>query len=179
MRPKLDIQRAIVLREAGLTLSSIAERTGLSASTLYRAFKANRIERGDLTTESIEEARQQLLNDAGFVEELKHTIAASIVDDLALVRKVREALALMTDDITNDSTTSATLKARSLAAISTSLKITQEVNRKALNMDDFLKNQGNENLPELIVVPYTEEEVAQIKKQMSDGDDDPVFESEV
>lgn len=35
---------------------------------------------------------------------------------------------------------------------------------------------GSDELPELIVMPYTEAEVAEIKEQMSDGDDDAAFE---
>jgi AcrR family transcriptional regulator len=118
-KTKEAIQHAITLREAGLTLSVIADKTGISASTLFRAFKKHGIGRGELTNELIEEARQQLLNDAGFIDQLKHTIASSIVDDLSLVRKIREMLTLALEEIGSDSSTPAILKARSLAAFST------------------------------------------------------------
>ena len=174
MRLKSDLQQAIVLREAGLTLSAIVDKTGLSASTLYRVFKKHDIGRGDLTNESIEEARNQMLNDAGFIDQLKYTIASSIVDDLSLVKRIRESLILALEEINKDTATSGTLKARSLAAFSTSLKITQEVQRKALNIDSFHDNQANEKLPILTICKMTTEDVQQVQDRLSD-DDDSIF----
>lgn len=175
MRPKLpaDIKRAIALREAGYSLATITEKTGLSASTLYRHFKKHSIERGALMTDSIEEARQQLLNDAGFLNDLKQQIAASIVDDLALVKQIRESLALSLEELTEDATTPASLKARSLAALSTTLKLTQDINRKALNMDTTDQQQFEE-LPTLAITKMTDEEIKAAQDRFKNEDEELV-----
>lgn len=125
-------------------------------------------------------ARQQLLNDADFVGELKRSIAASVIDDLIIVRQIREALALSLEELTENSTMPATLKARSLAALSTSLKLTQDIQRKALKMDDAGSRQGDE-LPTLVVRRMTDEEVKAAQDALDDSSewDDPDEDNDV
>jgi AcrR family transcriptional regulator len=166
------IKRAITLRIAGHTLSSIVEKTGLSASTLYRYFKKFDIERGSLTVESVAEARESLLNDALFIDNLKLTIASSIADDLALSRQIRDAIALSLEELIVDNKTHATLKSRSLAALSTSLKITQDVQRKALNVDRAEQFNQLEELPTLTITRMTDEEIQAAQNRFIDEDEE-------
>lgn len=172
MRPKTlgELKRAITLRAAGWTLSAIAVDTGLSASTLYRHFKAHSIGRGTLSTEAVEAAKQQLLNDAGFVENLKHTIASAIVDDLAMVKQIREASMLALEELATDTTAPAMIKSRSLAALATTTKITSDVLRRALRMDDGALNEVEE-LPTLLVARMDEDEIQAIKSRFNDDED--------
>lgn len=107
-----QIQKAIVLRDAGHSLSSITDKLGISASTLYRAFKKHSVERGSLTSLTIEEARNQLLNDAGFIGDLKATIASSICEDISLARQIREAISLSLEELIDDTSTPAIMKSR-------------------------------------------------------------------
>ncbi len=173
MRPKSpkDIKRAITLRSAGYTLSAIVEKTGISASTLQRAFKRYDIEKGALTLETIESARQQLLNDAGFVSELKHQIAASVVDDLSLSRHIRTVLTLTLEELEEDTTTPATIKARSLASIATALKISQEVVRRSLGADNNDSLNQLEQIPTLTITKLTDEEIRAIQGHFKDEDE--------
>jgi AraC-like DNA-binding protein len=177
MRPKTsdELKRAFTLRAAGWTLSAIVSDTGISASTLQRHFKTHGVGRGTLSTEAIDQAKQQLLRDAGFIDDLKHQIASSIVDDLSLVRQLRETLALSIGELSGDTTTPLTLKARSLAALSTSLKITQDVSRRALRIDNSDSLNGVEELPQLIITRMTDEEIraAQDRFKDYDNDDEP------
>jgi AraC-like DNA-binding protein len=177
MRPKTsdELKRAITLRAAGWSLSAIVAKTGISASTLQRHFKIHGVERGTISSEAVEQAKQQLLSDAGFIDDLKQQIASSIVDDLSLVRQLRETLALSLEELTADPTTPATLKARSLAALSTSLKITQDVSRRALRIDNSDSLNGVEELPQLIISKMTDEEIRAAQdrfKDDNDGNDD-------
>lgn len=161
MRPKSpkEIKRAIVLRSANYTLAAIVEKTGISASTLQRIFRKYDIEKGALTSETIESARQQLLSDAGFISELKHQIAASVVDDLSLVRHVRTVLTLTLEELEGDTSTPATIKARSLASVATALKITQEVARRSLRADNNDSLNQLEQIPTLTITKMTDKEI--------------------
>lgn len=169
MRPKLaeELKQAITLRNAGYTLSAIVDKTGISASTLHRHFKKLGIERGSLTVDTVEEAKRQLINDSSFIDGIKVSIAANSVDDLSLVRQIREALTLSVEELTNDATIPAVQKARSLAALSTSLKITQEIYRKALGVDRD-NRYDLEELPSLVVSCMTDEEIEAVKNRLND-----------
>jgi hypothetical protein len=166
-----QIKRALVLRESGYSLSAIAERTRLSPSTLQRHFKRLGATCGGLTSESVEQAKQSLLQDAGFIDELRHTIAATIIDDLSIVRKIRESLILSLEELTEDATTPASMKARSLAALSTSLSVTQAVARRALNIDSETQRQ-HEDLPTLTIRKMDSAEIAAVQNRLKDGDEE-------
>jgi AcrR family transcriptional regulator len=162
------INRAVTLRAAGHTLSSITAQTGLSASSLYRYFKRLDIERGSVTSESVAKARKNLLNDTTFIDQLKQKIAISIADDLAISRQIREALAMSLEEIIGDSTMAPALKSRSLAALSTSLKLTPDVQRKALNIDNKDPFNTLEELPILTIVKMTDAEIQAAQDRFKD-----------
>lgn len=174
MRPKSapELKQAVILRAAGYTISAIVEKTGISASTLCRHFKSHNVGRGGLASEAISEARQELLSDAGFVSELKHQIAASILDDLALSRQIRETALLALEDLASDAGAPAMIKSRALAALATATKITSDVMRRALKMDDGALHQAEE-LPVLTVRRMTDEEFEAIKNRYK-GDEESV-----
>lgn len=159
------IKRAITMRLAGATLSIISSETGLSVSTLYRTFKKNDVSRGGITAELVSEARKKLIHETTFIDNIKFMIASSISDDLELARQIREAVALSLEEVINDSRIPATIKSRSLASLSTALKLTQDVQRKALNVDKTDQaNQINE-LPILTIRKMTNEEFLAIKNR--------------
>lgn len=162
-----EVKRAIALREAGYSLSAIARKTGISISTLSRHFKAHSATKGGLSASSIEKAKTELLNDSGFIGDLKEQIAASIVDDLSQSQSqsIREAIALSLDQITNDTDELASVKARALSALATATKITQEVQRKALNVEEYNKTRDLDTLPELVIRRMTDEEIEEVTKQ--------------
>lgn len=157
MRTKNDLTQAIILRESGHILSSIVERTGLSASTLYRHFRKLDVARGSITRDTLESARQKLFEDSGLVGDLKQQIASQINDDLALARSIREGLTLALESLVDDAGTPATLKARSYAAIATSLKSTSDLMRRALALDDA--SMTTQELPIIKIWKMTDKEV--------------------
>ena len=146
-----EIKRAITLREAGYSVAAISNKTGISPSTLTRHFKKLGASKGSLTAKAIDSAKDELLNDAGFIGDLKHQIASSIVDDLAQSRSIREATALALEQLINDDSELASVKARSLSALATATKITQEVQRKALDVDGYNSSRDLDDLPELVI----------------------------
>lgn len=169
MRPKSlpELEEALILREAGYTLSAIAERTGISASTLTRRFKeaGGTPARGKLSQEAIDQARQQLLQDSGFIGELKEKIASQVLDDLALTKQIRESVLITLERLNSEDCTM--VRSRSLAALSTSLKITSDVARRALKAD---KDDIAEEFAIFTVCRMSDEEIDEIRKAQSDDD---------
>ena len=169
MRTKNDLTQAIILRESGYTLAAICEKTGLSPSTCYRAFKKLDVTRGALSKDTLKSAKQKLLEDAGLVGDLKNAIASQISDDLALARSIREGLTLAMESLINDAATPATLKARSYAALATSLKSTSDLMRRALQIDDGTVT--TQEVPQLTITKMTEAEIKAVQS-LNNGDDE-------
>ena len=84
-----QMKAACILRDAGYSLSTIAERTGISTATLARHFKKLGASKRGLTSDAVNDARQQLLNDGAFITDLKCHIAAAVLDDLSQISALR------------------------------------------------------------------------------------------
>jgi hypothetical protein len=169
VRTKVDIKRAVILRESGYTLASIVDKTGLSASTLYREFKKLDVIRGSLSKDTLRSARQKLLEDSGLVGDLKQKIAAQVNDDLILAQQIREGLTLSIEELINDASTPASLKARAYAALATSVKLTSDLQRRALSLDD--NSVSAQEIPSLTITKMTPAEIKAVQS-LNNGDDD-------
>ncbi len=159
--PKKVLEQAVILREGGYSLTSIATKLNTSVSTLSRHFKRHGIAKGSLSEMAVAEAKQQLLNDAGFIDSLKQQIASSITDDLAQVERLRQASALTLEQLMADKSLPAHYRARGIAALSTGIKLTQEVARRALRVDTL--EPEKEDLPELTITELTADDVEQMR----------------
>lgn len=157
-----QLKQALVLRAGGYSLAAIAQNTGISAATLSRHFSRHKVEKGGLTNEAVNDAKHQLLNDAGFISDLKRQIAASIVDDLSQVTALREAVSLTLEATMSDKELPAHYRARSLAALATTLTLTQKAVRIALQAD--LQPVDQEGLPNLYIEELTSEDIERLRK---------------
>lgn len=163
-----ELERALILRESGYSLAAITQKTGISPATLARHFKRHSIAKGSLNDEAIAEARQQLLTDGGLIDQLRHEIAAAVVDDISHAKQLREASALLLEELMADTGLPAHYKTRGLAALSTTLRLTQEAVRKALKADE-VQPEASE-LPELTVRELTQAEIDRLRdEQAKDG----------
>lgn len=160
-----ELKQAITLREGGYSLAAIAQKTGISASTLSRHFKKHGASKGGLSDSAVDEARQQLMNDAGFINDLKNQIAAAVVDDISHVQQLREASTLLLEELMADKTLPPHYKTCAIAALATSLRLTQEAWRKSLQVDELQPEP--ESLPELVVYELTAEEIAQMRQEQT------------
>jgi len=163
--PKKTLEEAVILREGGYSLTAIADKLNTSVSTLSRHFKRYSIGKGSLSDDAVAKAKQQLLNDAGFIDSLKHQIAASITDDLAHVKQLREASALLLEELMTDKSLPAHYKARGVTALTTGIRLTQEVARRALQVDKL--EVEAQDLPELIVRELTAEDVKSMRTEQT------------
>lgn len=123
-------RQALAHRAAGWTLSSIAEKLGTSVSTLKRLFDEHSVKRGGISEELVAAAKSELV----MIGDLKQEISAMLRDDLVLIRKARTAISLTLDQIINDDTTPAVVKARSLAGLCTAMNLNQAAYRKSLQV---------------------------------------------
>ncbi|PPD44898.1 MAG: hypothetical protein CTY16_11080 [Methylobacter sp.] len=158
-----QIQRALVLREAGYSIAAISVKTAISPATLTRHFKKHGAVRGSLSLTAVEDARQELLSDSGFIGELRHQIAASITDDMAHVVALRESMALILEEIMKDAALPSHYKSRAIAALATSLTLTQKAARIALSVDDQPVEQ--DQLPTLHITELTADDIFQMRNE--------------
>jgi transposase len=168
--------QAVMLREAGYTLPAIATRLELSISTIQRILKTNKTVAGASTQALIERAREEMLNSAFSLEEVQRTAAALVLDDLAISQQIRVKLSNAVDQL--DPNDPGALRA--LAASATTLKLTQDVTRRALPLEKLNQALAFEELPELKIHIMSDLDVAEMRAQQRleeaerNGDNDGV-----
>lgn len=153
--------QAVVLREAGWTISAIAGRLSISVSTAQRLLKKHKAVAGAGTQALIEAAREELLTTAFSLESVQQAAASLVADELALSQQIRTKLAnaLEVLDPTDP------IVFRGLAAAATTLKLTQDVTRRALPLEKLNQALAFEELPELKIHIMTEQDVAEMRAQ--------------
>lgn len=153
--------QAVILREAGWTISAIAERLSISISTAQRLLKKHNAVAGVGTQALIEKAREELLATAFSLDAVQQTIASLVADDLALNQQIRIKLANAVEALDP----MAPIAFRGLAAAATTLKLTQDVTRRALPLEKLNQALAFEELPELKIHFMTEHDVAEMRAQ--------------
>lgn len=153
--------QVVVLREAGYTLSAIANRLELSISTVQRIIRTNKVVAGASTQALIDKAREELLTTAFSLESVQQLAASLVVDELVLTEKIRLKLANAIETLDPADP----MAFRALAAASTALKLTQDVTRKALPLEKLNQALEIEELPELKIHIMTADDVAEMRAQ--------------
>ncbi|EPN6727946.1 hypothetical protein CMV24_18490 [Pseudomonas plecoglossicida] len=153
--------QAVILREAGWTVTAIAQRMSISVSTTQRLLKKHNAVAGAGAQALIEKAREELLTTAFSLDAVQQTAASLVADELALNQQIRTKLAnaLEVLDPTNP------IVFRSLAAASTALKLTQDVTRRALPLEKLNQALDIEELPELKIHIMDDADVAEMRAQ--------------
>ncbi|CAM5487798.1 helix-turn-helix domain-containing protein [Pseudomonas fragi] len=153
--------QAVVLREAGWTISAIAGRLSISVSTAQRLLKRHNAVAGAGTQALIEKAREELLTTAFSLDAVQQSVASLVTDELALTQQIRIKLANAIETLEPTDPT----VFRGLAAAATTLKLTQDVTRRALPLDKLNQSLAFEELPELKIHIMTENDVAEMRAQ--------------
>jgi predicted transcriptional regulator len=150
--------QAVILREAGWTVSAIAQRLCISISTTQRLLKKHNAVAGAGTQALIEKAREELLTAAFSLDAVQQTAASLVVEELALIRtKLASALEILDP--------AHPIVFRGLAAASTTLKLTQDVTRRALPLEKLNQALDFEELPELKIHIMTDRDVTEMRAQ--------------
>lgn len=153
--------QAVILREAGYTLPAIASRLDISVSTAQRILKANKAIPGASTQALIEKAREELLATAFSLEAVQQTAASLVLEELALNQQIRTKLASALEILDPADP----ISFRGLAAASTTLKLTQDVTRRALPLEKLSQALDFEELPGLKIHIMTERDVTEMRAQ--------------
>lgn len=153
--------QAVILREAGWTITAIAGRLSISVSTAQRLLKKHNAVAGAGTQALIEKAREELLTTAFSLDAVQQAVASLVTDELALTQQIRIKLANAIETL--DPTDSTVF--RGLAAAATTLKLTQDVTRRALPLEKLNQALAFEELPELKIHIMTENDVAEMRAQ--------------
>lgn len=153
---------ALTLRAGGNTITVISDKTGISVSTLKRLFREHRVSKGRLKKEAVQKATDALIHDANAIEEIKREIAALIVDDVAIAKRLRQTMVEATDHLIPTNTTEALQVMRAISSGAVALKSTSETLRKSLGIDK--DGDINDELPELLITVMTKEEIETVKE---------------
>ncbi len=154
---------ALTLRSAGYTLTTISDMTGISVSTLKRLFSEHGVSKGRLKQDVIDKARDALLSDTNAIDTIKQEVATLTRDDIAQVKRLREAMAIATEQLTASDTAEALQVMRAVSAGAVALKSTSETLRKTLGMDK--EGDFDVELPELTISIMTDSEIEAVKEQ--------------
>ncbi|SEJ33219.1 hypothetical protein SAMN05216201_10775 [Pseudomonas linyingensis] len=160
-----DVQAQVVaLREAGYSLASIATRLDIGISSVQRIIKKRGAVAGAATDEMIARARDEMIAAAYGLESVQKIAASLVHDDLDLAQRTRQKAAAVLDaiEVTADN---AMQSARALAAVATALKVTQDVQRRALPLDKLERAASVEELPELTIHIMGPDDVRELREQ--------------
>lgn len=153
--------QAVILREAGYSLPTIAQRLDISLSTVQRLLKKHKAVAGATTQALIEKARKEMLASAFSLESVQQTAAALVLDDLAISQQIRLKVSSALEVLDPSSPNAF----RALAASATALKLTQDVGRRALPLDKLEQAQLVEELPELQIHIMSGMDVEEMRAQ--------------
>lgn len=156
-------EEVIALRLAGYTHAAIADKVDISLSSAKRLTAAHSVKRGELKQELIDKAKDELLNDASAVDNIKREAYSLLIDDIAMVKRLREVMAEATEKLKASDITEALQVMRAVSAGAVALKSTSETLRKSLGMDKDDEVSGD--LPEIVISVLTEEEMENIRIQ--------------
>ena len=97
------------------------------------------------------------MSDGGFRSDLKHHIASALIDDLSHIKALRSAISVTLDELMNDEALPAMYKSRAIAALATSINLSQKALRTTLEMDNQPVEQ--ESLPNLFISELTQTDI--------------------
>lgn len=161
--PDVEAQ-AVILREAGYSCPSIAEKLDLSLSTTKRILKRRSAVAGAATASLVEQARQGMLDTAFDLDAVQQHAAALVLDDLALSRMIRGKVVEAMEALDPRTSTPYQMM-RTVVAAATALDLTQKVARRALPLDRLAEATHVEELSELRIRIMTDDDVREIREQ--------------
>lgn len=157
-----EVAQVLAMREAGWTMPAIAQQLGVSIATIQRITKKHGVKAGAAQAALVQQAREQLLDNAFLLDRAQEIAAAMVNDDFALAQQIRQKVAEAVDAI---DPAGGPLALRGLAAAATALKLTQDVARRALPLDRLNEALHVEEMPELVVRVMTEEDVKELRER--------------
>ncbi|NHN79692.1 hypothetical protein HA520_20855 [Azotobacter chroococcum] len=150
------------MKEAGWTEPAIAQKLDISISTIRRITKKHGVKTGAAQAALVQQAREQLLDNAFLLDRAQEIAASMVNDDFALAQQIRQKVSEAIESI---DPTAGPLALRGLAAAATALKLTQDVCRRALPLERLNEALHVEEMPELVIRVMTAEDVKELRER--------------
>ena len=157
------IAEVVALREVGFTVATIADRTGVSPSTVARIVARHGARKGTASAELVADARAELRNVLRSDETIADEAARMIADDLAHARLLRERLLVAADHLRATNLQEAAVMMRAAAALSTALKNTSDMVRHSLGYERMRDAASQQDLPILTVQVISDTHAARLR----------------
>jgi len=181
------VARAVALIEAGFTTSGVAQRLGVSASTVKRIKSRHGATKGVATAELVESARQELAL-AFDAEWIRRQTAAFVHDEISQAHALREQIqAALADAPSPEDAKSWGILMRGLTAAATAMKATSDQLNRTLGCES---REEASSLPELVITVIEPEQVKVMQEmharaledslafEDSDSDDQEIVETQ-
>jgi len=153
----------VVLRAAGYTLPLIANKTGVSLSTVKRVLKRSPPPDDEANLDLVEEARSVMREQYGSGDSVSALYGVLVADTLHHVESSREVASAALATLRATDTQEAALVLRALAAHSTALKNHVDAVKSIIPIPESV-----EELPELHISGLAEEEIAKLRKRQEE-----------
>lgn len=153
-----QVAQAVALRAAGLSLIGIAERTGVSVSTVQRLLRKHPTAKGGAKAALIESTKQELIGRVTSDVAIREEAARLIADDLAHTAMLRRKIAIAAEQLEATNLEEAALVMRAAAAYSVVIKNTSDTIRHVMPLEKTVNELSEERMPELVIKVLTDEE---------------------
>lgn len=160
-----QVKQVAILREAGWTLTTIADRTGLSLSTVQRVLRRTGTKAGEAEAALVDAARKELRESISSDANLHQLYAEIISDSISQIRLARAKSAEIVEALYLQDTQNAPQLMRAIAAHATATKLHADTFRSLLP-----RPIDQEALPELIIRAMTQDDVERLRQEQKEMD---------
>ena len=160
-----EISEVLAMRACGYSVPAICEKTGIPSSTVKRFLSASGTKKGVITADLIANAKEDLLSDTTFTDDLKAQIQVYLLNELAALNNLRDSAAIVLEEVMAEDTP-ATYKARAIAALTVSNLTISKTYRTLLAIDNQPIEEAS--LPQLYISQLTDDDIQQMRQQQID-----------
>lgn len=167
--PDQRTREIVVLRSAGWSLAAIADRTGVSVSTVQRALKAHPTPKGAAIQEAVTQAKKELTEAYRGDEALQQLYGELVADSVSHIRRSREVAAAALEFLIPSDVDTAAVTLRGLTSHSTMVKAHCDTLRSIA--PDMMKKSDDE-LPTLVIKAMSREDVERLRREQAEDADE-------
>lgn len=165
-----EIVQMLILREAGFSVLHISQKLGFSVRTINRHLADNKIKKGSIKKEAIDNARLELTKVITSNSDIREHASRLVIDDIAHANHLRGILIDASEYLTATNLKEAALVMRGAAAYSTAFKNTSDTLRHILGLDKLKEDDGE--LPQLTIQEITNEQALELQQKNAVTDTD-------
>lgn len=155
--------KVIAMRAAGYTVATIANTTGVSASSVKRICQKSAVEPGEALDTLVAQAKSDLVKSLTSDDALKRLAASFIQDTIIQAEAARDAAANAAKHLKASNLDESLKVMKGCNAWANTTKLTADALRSAVKIAP--DNNDTDDLPELIITTLMEEDIEALRKQ--------------